>query len=151
LIAPLPGDFDYVDFVIEKEDWSNYELKDGVHMKGRIIILKLGRNRNAPPGEYTIQSQNIFVTFAPKEERGLPSTPPPAGQIPKEKLIPVEVVSSNEVWNVYRILNTGDRVKVKLVVTDVFRVKGQFDQNGEPYYIVTSGLMVSPMPKGLSQ
>jgi hypothetical protein len=151
LSSTLPGDYDYVDFQIEREDWSTYELKDGVNMKGRIIVLKLARNRNAPPGEYGIQSQNIFVTFAPKEQRGPPSTPPATGQIPKDNLIPVEVVSSNEVWNNYKILKTGDRVKVKLVVTDVFRVKNQFDQTGEPYYIVTSGLMISPMPKGISQ
>lgn len=147
----LPGDVDDVDFQIEKEDWNTYELKDGIRLKGRMIVLRLSKDKNAPAGQYGVQTQNIFVVYAPKDEKGPPSTPPQPNTVKQSDMIPVEVLNSNEVWNNYKILNTGDRLKVKMVVTDVYRVKNAFDNLGQPYYIITSGIMISPMPKGVGQ
>lgn len=65
--------------------------------------------------------------------------------LPKE---PVKILTSSEPWNKYRIPKTGDILQVKLVVSEVFRVKNQFDQSGEPFYIVTHGPLVSPGSKG---
>jgi len=146
----LPGDIEDFDFQIEKEEWNTYELKDGVKLKGRIIILRLLMDKNAAPGQYGIQSQNIFVPYAPQNMKGIPRTPPPQNEIKQSDMYPVEVENSNEVWNVYRIPKTGDRIKVKLVATEVLRVKDVFDQSGQPYYIITSGLMVTPVSKGIS-
>ena len=144
---PLPGDFEDVEFEIEKEGWNTYELKDGVKIRGRVIVLRITKEKNAPPGHYGAQTQNIFVIFAPRSLRGPPSTPPTIEQAQKMERYPVEIVSSNEVWNVYRILRTGDIVRVKLVVTDIYRVKDLYDQLGEPYYLITSGIIVTPGPK----
>lgn len=145
----LPGDIDDQEFQIEKEEWNTYELKDGVRIKGRIILLRVAKDRHSPPGQYGVQSQNIFVTYAPSGLKGAPSTPPATENIKQSDMYPVEVLNSNEVWNIYKILNTGDRIKIKLVATEVFRVKDAYDQLGQPYYIVTSGLMVSPISKGV--
>jgi hypothetical protein len=146
----LPGDLEDLDFEIEKEEWNTYELKDGVKIKGRIIILRIAKPRNSPPGQYGVQNQNIFVTYAPNSLKGVPSTPPPMDQIDRSSMYPVEVTHSNEIWNVYHILRTGDRIKVKLVANEVFRVKDIFDRSSNPYYIVTSGVMISPVSKGVS-
>lgn len=147
--VPLPGDFEDVEFRIEKEDWNTYELKDDVRIKGRIIVLRLNRDRNMSPGQYGVQSQNIFVVYAPSRMRGPPSTPPRPEEINQSDLYPVEVINSNEIWNIYHILNSGDRIRVKLVATDVFRVKDAYDQSGQPFYIVTSGVMITPVSKGI--
>ena len=113
--VPLPGDLEDLEFQIEKEEWNTYELKDSVKIKGRIVITRISRQRNEPPGQYSIQSQNIFVTYAPNSLKGIPATPPSPENIKQSDLYPVEVVNSNEVWNIYKILNTGDRIKIKLV------------------------------------
>jgi hypothetical protein len=147
--VPLPGDFEDVEFRIEKEDWNTYELKDDVKIKGRIIVLRLNHDRNMPPGQYGLQSQNIFVVYAPSRLRGPPSTPPIPENIKESDMYSVEAITSNEVWNTYHILNSGDRIKVKLVATDIFRVKDAYDQFGQPYYIVTSGVMITPISKGI--
>jgi hypothetical protein len=149
-ITSLPGDLEDLEFEIEKEAWNTYELKDGVRIKGRIILLRLARNRNLPPGQYAIQSQNMFVTYAPNSLKGIPATPRSSDEIKESDMFTVEVLNSNEVWNTYNIVNTGDRIKIKLVATEVFRVKDSFDQLGQPYYIVSSGLMISPISKGIS-
>src|SRR6476659_9949324 len=101
--SSLPGDIEDIDFQIEKEEWNTYELKDGVKLKGRIIILRLIRDKSAAPGEYGIQSQNIFVTYAPQNMKGIPATPPGQENIKRADMYSVDVESSNEVWNVYRI------------------------------------------------
>ena len=45
--------------------------------------------------------------------------------------------ASGEHWNEY-LLDDGTVLKLKLVVTDVVRVEGQYDQAGNPVYIVQS-------------
>lgn len=145
----LPGDFIDEEFEIEKENWNIYELKDDIKIKGRIILLRLTRNKNAQAGQYNAQTQNIFVVFAPNDRLGPPSTPLPPDKIPPEKMIPQEIINSNEVWNTYKIVRSGERIRIKLVVTDIFRVKDEYDQLGEPYYIIRSGVIISPAPKDI--
>jgi hypothetical protein len=51
-----------------------------------------------------------------------------------------EVISfraSNENWNDY-LLDDGTVLRMKLVVTEVLRVTNQYDQQGNPVYMVTS-------------
>jgi len=45
--------------------------------------------------------------------------------------------SSGENWNEY-LLDDGTVIRVKLVVTDVVRLDGQYDQVGNPVYLVQS-------------
>ena len=51
-----------------------------------------------------------------------------------------------EDWNVYR-LPDGSKLKIKLVVSSVFRIKGRYDELGYPTYVVNSTNAVSPVPK----
>lgn len=145
--TPLPGDFVDVDFQIEKEDWNTYELNDYVKIKGRLIVLRVSRDKKS--GQYSAQTQNIFVTFAPSHLKGPPSTPPAIDNIDKSKMIPVEIVHSNEIWNIYKITTTGERIKVKLIVTDVFKIKDTYDQFGQPFYLIKSGVYVTPAPSDI--
>ncbi len=36
----MPRDFEEMEFTIENEEWNEYELKDGVRIRGRIILTK---------------------------------------------------------------------------------------------------------------
>ena len=49
----------------------------------------------------------------------------------------VEAAQSNEKWNEY-LLDDGSVLKVKLVLKKIFRVKGEYDPEGNPLYVVES-------------
>ena len=50
--------------------------------------------------------------------------------------------SAGEHWNEY-LLDDGTVLKLKIVVTDVVRVDGHFDQSGNPVYVVQSTNVVA--------
>lgn len=50
---------------------------------------------------------------------------------------PIEVNQSSERWNEY-FLEDGSLVKMKLVLTKVFRVEGEYDKEDNPVYVIQS-------------
>lgn len=50
--------------------------------------------------------------------------------------------STGEYWNEY-LLDDGTVARLKLVVTSVYRLDGEFDQKGQPAYIIESGNVVA--------
>ena len=54
----------------------------------------------------------------------------------------VEVQSAQESWNQY-LLGDGSTVKLKAVVTEIWRVVDQFDGEGNPMYFVKSSNIVT--------
>lgn len=53
--------------------------------------------------------------------------------------------NGGEKWSVYA-LEDGTTLKVKPVVTDVLKIEGAWDQNGNPVYSIKSSLVVSANP-----
>lgn len=49
----------------------------------------------------------------------------------------VDFQTRKEDWNEYQLMD-GSVVKMKLVVGDIFKVPGQYDDEGNPIYIVRS-------------
>ncbi len=45
--------------------------------------------------------------------------------------------TAGEHWNEY-LLDDGTVIRVKLIATEILRVDGQYDQRGEPVYVVAS-------------
>lgn len=73
--------------------------------------------------------------------------PGPGGEMFDAEL--VEVQSSQESWSQY-LLGDGTSLKVKVVVTEVWRADGKFDNEGNPMYIVKSGnILVVNAPDNL--
>ena len=62
------------------------------------------------------------------------------GQPPKEGEL-VEVQSAQESWNQY-LLTDGTVLKSKAVLTEVWRILDEYDQDGNPLYVVKSGSML---------
>ena len=56
------------------------------------------------------------------------------------ELIPVQ--QAKEGWSQY-LLTDGSIVKIKMVVTDIFRVDGEYDPEGNPVYYVKSTNVLS--------
>ena len=70
------------------------------------------------------------------------------GQPPKE-VETVSVQSTQENWNEY-LLSDGSVVKTKTVLTEVFRVIGEYDAEGNPIYVLRQGgILVVDAPEGL--
>lgn len=63
------------------------------------------------------------------------------GQPPKEAEL-IEVQSSQENWNQY-LLADGSVLKSKAVLTEVWRVIDEYDQEGNPLYVLKQGAMLS--------
>jgi len=56
--------------------------------------------------------------------------------------VPVETSQANEHWNQY-LLDDGSLLKLKTVVTEVFRLLNEYDADGNPVYVVKSGNIVA--------
>lgn len=53
--------------------------------------------------------------------------------------------SANESWNEY-LLEDGTVIRIKLVMTDVYRVEGLYDNEGNPVYHVKSSNVLTVLP-----
>jgi len=79
--------------------------------------------------------------------KGKPTIPlPSANQVPDEQKEEVDILTSNEPWNVYEVIKNGLVIRIKLVFSEVYKVKDVYDQFGEPYYIVKNGPMIDYKP-----
>ncbi len=147
-LQPHPKDVEVLKLDILREFWNDYELEDGTLLRGRLILTKAMRPKHGPIGPIGFGMQAFFDVTAPPDRRGDRGQLPPQDQwegLPKE---PVEIVHADEPWNVYRIVQLDALIQVKLVVSSVFHVKGIYDGEGMPFYIVTHGPLLMGGPKG---
>jgi len=143
--------FEEIDFEPIIERWNNYRLRDGARVRGRVLLLKLlaprGRvDRYLTHGsQLQTKTQTIFVVSAP-HLKGPPGPPlsPDEVRTALERGALVEVMESEEHWNVYKIVKTGEVFKLKLVVSDIYKLSNRFDPEGEPIYIITNTLTIAP-------
>ena len=68
--------------------------------------------------------------------------PKPNGEPTKIKTEPIEVVKSSEPWSSYE-LKDGTILKMKVVLVDINRVIGQYDDAGNPVYQFQSTQIVN--------
>lgn len=61
------------------------------------------------------------------------------------EVTPVEIISQEEQWNQYQLLD-GTVVRLKVVVTEILKVVGQFDNFGNPVYLVRSDNVTMTRP-----
>jgi len=130
----MPIDFEEMEFTIENEEWNEYELKDGVRIRGRIILNKIIRDPYNPNTFSFDFSRPIWVVSAPMASRG-ESNWKGIEKDPSKKF-EVHVDRNHEPWNVYRIVKTDQKVKVKLTATEVNRCEDKYDKRGLPVYDV---------------
>jgi hypothetical protein len=141
----LPPDYEELEFKIEEEEWNEYELEDGVRIKGRIFLAKIMRDPNDPKKMNFDILPPKWSVYAPTPLRGIPSIEliqDPMKQKDAEKYR-VRITRSHEPWNLYKILRTGQEIKIKLAVDEVLRFKDAYDQNGTPFYSVPNGVAIT--------
>src|SRR6266566_722468 len=142
---PEPKDIEVLDFDVLEEKWNDYELADETKLRGRFILTKLMRAKHGPADAIGIAAQTIFTVTALPDRRGSRSQPPLQEEWDSLTKDPVGILNSTEPWNQYRIPKLNNKlIQAKLVVTAVFQFPGKFDQEGEPFYIVTSSPLIAP-------
>jgi hypothetical protein len=68
-----------------------------------------------------------------------------------EKLTEVEFQTRKEDWNEYQLMD-GTVIKMKLVVSEIFRIEGAFDSEGNPAYrIMSTNVPVVKSPDALKR
>ena len=80
------------------------------------------------------------VVYAPAHMRGEPTDLRDIEKAPKNE---VRVVTSHEPWQRYRVLRTGQRIKIKLSIDEVYRLVDKFDSLYMPVYSIPSGLAIN--------
>jgi len=141
----LPHDYEELDFKIEEEEWNEYELDDDVRIKGRIFLGKIMRDPNDPQKMSFDLSPPKWTVYAPTHLRGTPSVEL-LKDLNKQRTAEkfrVHINRSHEPWNRYRILRTGQEVKLKLSVDEILRFTNSFDNNGSPFYQVPNGVAIT--------
>jgi len=129
---PMPIDFEEMEFTIENEEWNEYELKDGTRIRGRIILNKVIRDPYNPNVFSFDVSKPVWVVSAPTALRGEPNLD--RLERDSSEKFEVHVNRNHEPWNVYRIVKTDQKVKVKLAATEVNRWADKYDKRGLPVY-----------------
>lgn len=141
---PLPLDFENLEFETLEENWNEYELPNQTKARGKLVVLRIAiDSRNPNPNALAISGQNLFVVTAPVEQRGAPSPLTP-DEIRRTDYPRVTPLTSNERWNRYRIIKTGMVLKVKLILNEIYRVQGRYDNDSMPSYLFNSTQMVVP-------
>ena len=65
--------------------------------------------------------------------------------------VEVDFQTRKEDWNEYQLMD-GSFVKMKLVVSDIFRVPDEWDNEGNPVYVVKSqNILVARSPDNLKK
>ncbi len=147
---PPKGEFEELEPRIVKEVWNSYQLEDGTRIQARTILMKVfwPKGTEVKPGvEVQIAGSfnNMVVVFAPPKLKGKPNPSPPSPpELRGHKMEEMGVVDSKEEWNLYKLPGDLPGIKVKMVVSSIYRVVGVFDQQGDPYYIVNSTQVVGP-------
>lgn len=145
---PMPLDFEDLDFTVQAEEWNEYELKDGATIRGRIFLSRIQRDPYDSKNLALEFSTPVWVVRAAISMRGQPNIT--LGQPISGEKYEVHVDKSHEPWNVYRIIKTGQKLKIKLAVNEVSRYIDKFDLKGMPIYDLPNGVTVTisePEPK----
>jgi hypothetical protein len=144
----MPIDYEEMEFTIENEEWNEYELKDGAKIRGRIILNKIIRDPYNPNTFSFDFSKPVWAVFAPIALRGEPNL---EGSRKDSSKFEVHVDRNHEPWNVYRIVKTDQKVKVKLTATEVNKFADRFDAKGMPVYDIPNKVSFDISQKKKSQ
>lgn len=142
----MPKDFEELEFSINQEEWNEYELNDGATIKGRVFLSKIIRNPYDPNDMSFEFSIPVWVVYASTAMRGEPNKNATAELKAGATTLPkyeIHINRSHEPWNIYTILRTGQKLKIKLTIQEINRFTEKFDAKGMPAYNVPHGIAIS--------
>ena len=108
-----------------------------------MSLIRLVQIFDKPQSEgetYRGETKKVLVTYGrPAANRQPPSGPMTAGDIRRLPRIPVNANTSNERWNIYRIVKNG-----RIVVDEIYKIEGLYEPTGLSTYQVTSSELIVP-------
>jgi len=107
-----------------------------------MFLKKIIRDPNNPKQFSFDTVPPIYVVYASVANRGDRNNEPKPDEYMKLPGYEVKIDRNDEKWNVYRILRSGQIIRMRLIVNRIQRVKDRFDKDGMPFYIINSGPMV---------
>jgi hypothetical protein len=141
-----------LEFKIIREDWFIYKLKDGSILKVKPVLVKVFETDQVGPDGKKILAfigQNIVTVSSPENLKGMATLPLPsptdALKLDKEE-VEIDKPVYEPQWNIYKLEN-GEKIKTKIVITHVYRIKGKYDETGDPYYVIQSSTIVGSSPE----
>jgi hypothetical protein len=143
---PDPATLHIVDFNIEREEWSIYNLEDGNRIRARVILVSI-RTPRIPPqkGDLIAPETNVQIKVdSPLNRRGpkgSAATPEEVSDPKGHGGIEVHVLNSNEPWNEYQLVGSEIKMRVKLVLNRIFRIRDRYDNVGDPVYVVNFSIV----------
>lgn len=135
----LPDEFEELDFILEEENWNEYELDDNSRIKARTILRKIYTDPNSPDTRLFDFNPTIVTVYSPLANRGERNKEPQPHEYNTLANFEVRILRSDEKWNRYRILRTGQEVRTKLSATEIRRVNNRFTNDGLPFYLFYAG------------
>lgn len=136
-VSQLPDEFDELDFTV-LENWNEYELEDNSRLKARSILKKIYQDPTNTQLILFEFNPTIVAIYSPLSNRGERNNEPR----PDEYTLPnyeVRILRSDEKWNRYRILKTGQEERSKLLATEIKRITDRFNTDGLPFYLYYAG------------
>ncbi len=149
--SSIPLTYAVIPFSPQEENWNSYTFSDGAVIRFRIILTRITAQKGSPPGQYQLTTNQLMSVEAPSSGRGQPTATLMNQEIEQADKYEVKPIESIEEWNVYRLRSTDDIIKIKYIANAFYKLKGKFDQFGEPMYIVNGSPLVVPQPKMGSQ
>jgi hypothetical protein len=131
-----------VQFQAPSEHWNEYLVDDGSVIKLKTVTSEVLRIEGEydPEGNpiYLVKSTNIVTVSAPEKLRDVRGRRKRI-QSGNETLEAIEIPfqTGGEHWNQYD-LEDGSMVRLKTVTTEILRVEGKRDAEGNPGYVVKS-------------
>lgn len=90
---------------------------------------------------YSIRLLRNIMTSCSEDQMGETNREPQQQELIKLPNREIRIINSDEKWNEYNIQN--NKLKIKLVVSEIRRVTNRYDHNGYPYYIIIGGPAVT--------
>jgi hypothetical protein len=151
-VTSLPRLVRELEFKVVKEDWFVYKLADDSILKVKPVLVRVFETDQVGPDGKRILlfvGQNVVAVRSPEKLKRTPTLPlPPPTEALKMDKEEVEITETlyDPGWNVYELEN-GEKVKMKIVITHVYRVKGLYTETGDPYYVIQSATVAGSSPE----
>ena len=135
-----------IDFIVRREDWSRYDLKDGAILKVKIILTRIHKK------EKQVSTDILITQVVLTNESGTPdSTPYTQEQLRTFIQREIGFTTTSQDWNEY-VADDGTRIKIQPMVSRIDKTS-KFNNKGEPIYLtnIQGNIQITPPPHPLTE
>ncbi|HJT49004.1 MAG TPA: hypothetical protein VJ729_12550 [Nitrososphaeraceae archaeon] len=150
--SQLPDEYEELDFMVQQENWNDYELVDNSRLKARSILRKIYADPHTPNVMMFDFNPPIVAIYSPQSNRGERNNMPKPEEYNTLPSFEVIIQHNDEKWNRYRILKSGQEIRTKLIATEIRRIKDRYNNDGAPFYLyysATPSVYMNPIKDAL--